>query len=261
MPVRALIVDDDHKERIVLRYLLEQCKDLKILGEAANGLEALILCQEKKVDIVFLDISMPEMDGLETAVKLMDMKEPPAIAFVTAQTGMAATAFELGALDYIVKPIEQSRIEKAISRVKMKIAHQDHIEDLVRQRLRNRMDYILARYNEEEVLIKRLPVREKGKITLLRPEDIIVCESQGKKVFICTRKGGFLTSFTLNQLEKRLSDSYFFRVHQAYLVNLNYIEEIRNFGEGSYIIRLEACDRDITLSRSKLRLLRDRLGI
>jgi two-component system response regulator LytT len=96
---------------------------------------------------------------------------------------------------------------------------------------------------------------------LLRPEDIIVCESQGKKVFICTRKGGFLTSFTLNQLEKRLSDSYFFRVHQAYLVNLNYIEEIRNFGEGSYIIRLEACDRDITLSRSKLRLLRDRLGI
>ena len=63
MPVRALIVDDDHKERIVLRYLLEQCKDLKIVGEAANGLEALILCQEKKVDIVFLDISMPEMDG------------------------------------------------------------------------------------------------------------------------------------------------------------------------------------------------------
>ena len=261
MPVRALIVDDDNKERIILRYLLEQCRDLKVVGEAVHGLEALMLCQEKKVDIVFLDITMPEMDGLETAVKLMDMKEPPAIAFVTVQTGMAVTAFEMGALDYIVKPIDQSRIEKTISRVKMRIAHQDYIEDLVRQRLRNRMDTILDRYNDEEVLLKRLPIREKGKMTLIKPEDIIVCESQGKKVFLCTRKGGFLTNFTLNQLEKRLSDTYFFRAHQAYLVNLNYVEEIRNFGEGSYIIRLEACDRDITLSRSKLRLLRDKMGI
>ncbi len=261
MPVRALIVDDDHKERIVLRYLLEQGKDVKIVGEAVNGLEALIICQEKKVDIVFLDITMPEMDGLQTAAKLMDMKEPPAIAFVSVQTKMAVTAFELGALDYIVKPIEQSRLEKTIDKVKARIAHQDYIEDLVKQRLRNRIDHILARYNEEEVLQKRLPIREKGKMTLIKPEDIMVCESQGKKVFICTRKGGFLTNFTLNQLEKRLSDTYFFRVHQAYLVNLNYIDEIRNFGEGSYIIRLEACDRDITLSRSKLRLLRDRMGI
>lgn len=261
MPVRALIVDDDHKERIVLRYLLEQGKDVKIVGEAVNGLEALMICQEKKVDIVFLDITMPEMDGLQAAAKLMDMKEPPAIAFVSVQTKMAVTAFELGALDYIVKPIEQSRLEKTIDKVKARIAHQDYIEDLVKQRLRNRIDHILARYNEEEVLQKRLPIREKGKMTLIKPEDIMVCESQGKKVFICTRKGGFLTNFTLNQLEKRLSDTYFFRVHQAYLVNLNYIDEIRNFGEGSYIIRLEACDRDITLSRSKLRLLRDRMGI
>ncbi len=261
MPVRALIVDDDHKERIVLRYLLEQFKDVKIVGEAAHGLEALMLCQGNKVDIVFLDIAMPEMDGLETAFKLMEMKNPPLIAFVTAQIGMAVNAYELGALDYIVKPIEQSRLDKTIERVKERIAHQDYIEDIVKQRLKNRIDYIMARYNEDKVLFERLPIREKGKITLVRHEDIIVCESQGKKVFICTRKGGYLTNYTLNQLEKCLDNAYFFRVHQAYLVNLNFIQEIKNFGEGSYMLRLDVCQRDITLSRSKLRLLREKMGI
>ncbi len=262
MPVRALIVDDDDKERIVLRYLLEQFKDVKIVGEAVHGLEALMLCQEKKVDIVFLDITMPEMDGLETAAKLVEMKAPPLIAFVTAQTGMAVNAFELGAVDYIVKPIEQSRIEKTLHKVKERIAHQDYIEDLLRQRLKSRIDYIMEKYTENEVLLyKRLPIREKGKITLIKHEDIIVCESQGKKVYICARKGGYLTNYTLNQLEKRLDDACFFRAHQAYLVNLNYVREIRNIGEGSYILRLDVCEREITLSRSKLRLLREKMGI
>ncbi len=261
MTVKALIVDDDHKERIVLRYLLEQLKDVKIVGEAVHGLEALMLCQEKKVDIVFLDITMPEMDGLETAVKLMEMKEPPWIAFVTVQTGMAVNAFELGILDYIVKPIEKSRIEKTINKVKERIAHQDYIEEIVQQRLKNRIEYIMARYKEDQVLFKRLPIREKGKITLVKHDDIIVCESQGKKVFICTRKEGYLTNYTLNQLENRLDDAYFFRAHQAYLVNMNFIEEIKNFGEGSYILRLNVCNRDITLSRAKLRLLREKMGI
>jgi two-component system LytT family response regulator/two-component system response regulator LytT len=261
MPVRAIIVDDDHKERIVLRYLLEQVKDVIIVGEAVHGLEALMLCQEKKIDLVFLDITMPEMDGLETAARLMEMKDSPAIAFITAQTGMAVAAFELGALDYIVKPIEQSRIEKTIGRVKERIAHRDYIEEMVRQRLRNRIDYIMAKYNEDELLIKRLPIREKGKITLVRHEDIIVCESQGKKVFICTRKGGYLTNYTLNQLEKRLYDTCFLRVHQAFLVNMNYIREIKHFGEGSYLLQLDVCEKEITLSRSKLRLLREKLDI
>ncbi len=261
MPVRALIADDDNKERIILRYLLEQFKDVKVVGEAVHGLEALMLCQEKKVDIIFLDISMPEMDGLETAAKLMDMKDPPLIAFVTAQTGMAVNAFELGAFDYIVKPIEQSRIEKTIRKVKESIAHQDYIEALLQQKLKSRINYILEKYNENEVPIRRLAIRERGKITLIKHEDIIVCESQGKKVNICTQRGRYLTNYTLNQLEKCLDEAYFFRAHQAYLVNLNFIHEIRNIGEGSYILRLDVSERDITLSRSKLRLLRGKMGI
>ena len=261
MSVKTLIVDDDEKERIVIRYLLEQFKDIKIVGEAVHGLEALMICQEKKVDVVFLDISMPEMDGLVTTAKLMEMKEPPLIVFITAQTGMAVTAFELGAVDYIVKPIEQSRIEKTIQRIKKRIAHKDYIEEMVQNRLKSRIDMMLEHSSENEMYFKRLAIREKGKIILLRHKDIIVCESQGKKVNICTKKTGYLTNYTLNELEKRLDDACFFRAHQGYLVNLKYIEEIKSFGEGSYILHLQLCNRDITLSRSKLRLLREKMGI
>jgi two-component system response regulator LytT len=122
MPVKVLIVDDDERERIVLRYVLEQIKDVEIVGEAVHGLEALLLCQEKKVDLVFLDITMPEMGGFETAAKLKTLKETPLFVFITVRKDMAVHAYELGALDYIVKPIEQSRIEKTIFRTKVQMS-------------------------------------------------------------------------------------------------------------------------------------------
>lgn len=259
--VRLLIVDDDERERIVLRYVLEQIKDVTIVGEAAHGLEALLLCQEKKVDLVFLDITMPEMGGLETAYKLRQLKDLPLFAFITVKKDMAVEAYELGALDYIVKPIEQSRIERTIERAKQRIAHQDIVEEMVKSKLKERIDLILERYRNYEIYSNKLPVREKGKISLLNQEDIIFCESQGKKVYICTCDMGYLSNYTLNELENRLNSINFFRAHQAFIVNINFIKEIVNFGEGSYLLHLINCDKDIILSRSKAKLLRQKLGI
>lgn len=259
--VRLLIVDDDERERIVLRYVLEQIKDIEIVGEAVHGLEALMLCQEKKVDLVFLDITMPEMGGLETAHKLKQLKDAPLFAFVTVKKDMAVEAFELGALDYIVKPIEQNRIEQTIERARQHIGDWETIEEMVKNKLKERIDFILERYRNYELYSDKLPVREKGKISLLNQDDIVFCESQGKKVYICTYNEGFLSNYTLNELEKRLNSINFFRVHQAYIVNLNYIKEILNSGEGSYVLHLEKCDKDIILSRSKAKLLRQKLGI
>ncbi|MDI9468386.1 MAG: LytR/AlgR family response regulator transcription factor [Syntrophomonadaceae bacterium] len=262
MPVRIIIVDDDERERIVLRYIAEQIKDVSIVGEAVHGLEALLLCQEKKVDLVLLDIAMPEMGGLETARKLMDMKEPPLFTFITARREMAVDAYELGALDFIVKPVEQQRLEKTIERAKQRIAHRAYIEEIVRERLKERIDFMLERYKNYEVFSNKLPVREKGKITLLNQDDIVFCESQGKKVLICTRDGtDYLSNYTLNELEGRLDSSVFFRAHQAFIVNLNYIKEIVNFGEGSYILHLNNGHKNIILSRSRAKQLRQKMGI
>jgi len=262
MPIRILIVDDDERERIVLRYIIDQVKDVAIVGEAVHGLEALLLCQEKRVDLVFLDITMPEMGGLETARKLKEMKEPPLFAFVTVKRDMAVEAYELGAIDYIVKPIDQQRIEKTINRAKWHLAHKSIIDEIVRTKLKERIDFMLEKYKNHEVYSNRLPVREKGKITLLNQEDIVFCESQGKKVLITTSDGhGYMSSYTLNELEGRLDSTNFFRAHQAFIVNLNYIKEIINFGEGSYILQLHDGNKNIILSRSRARALRQKMGI
>ncbi|HZK87456.1 MAG TPA: LytTR family DNA-binding domain-containing protein [Syntrophomonas sp.] len=261
MEVKVLIVDDDERERIVHRYVLENIKDVEIVGEAVNGLDALLLCQEKKVDLVLLDIKMSEMDGFETANKLKQLKNPPLIAFVTMNKEMAVDAYEIGALDYIVKPIEQNRIEKTILRTKAQIAHRHYIDELVNHKLKDRIDEMLDKFRNQEQYARKLPVREKGKIVLIKPEDIVFCESQGKKVFICTMNEGFLSSYTLNELENRLDQSFFFRAHQAFIVNLNYIKEIINFGEGSYLLNLEYSQKNIILSRSRAKRLREKLGI
>ncbi|NLG33508.1 MAG: response regulator transcription factor [Syntrophomonadaceae bacterium] len=262
MPVKVLIVDDDERERIVLRYVLEQIKDVEIVGEAVHGLEALLLCQEKKVDLVFLDITMPEMGGFETAAKLKTLKETPLFVFITVRKDMAVHAYELGALDYIVKPIEQSRIEKTIFRTKVQMSHRDAIEEMVKGKLQERINYIVEKFGVvKDIYSDKLPIREKGKITILNQKDIIYCESQGKKVFISTTDQGYLSNYTLNELETRLDSNYFFRAHQAFIVNLNYIKEIVNFGKGSYLLPLNVGNKNIILSRSRAKLLREKMGI
>lgn len=260
MPVKVIIVDDDERERIVLRYVLEQMNDVEVVGEAVHGLEALLLCQERKVDLVFLDISMPEMGGLETAHKLNNLKDPPLYAFITVKKEMAVHAYDIGALDYIVKPVEQQRLQKTIYRAKVQMAHKDIIDEIVRNKVKERIDFILELYKNVDVYHK-LPIREKGKITLLNQEDIIYCESQGKKVYICIGDDGVLSNYTLNELEVRLDKNSFFRVHQAFIVNLKYIKEIINFGEGSYLLQLHNSKKNIMLSRSRAKTLRKKLGI
>ena len=254
-------MEDDERERIVLRYVLENIKDVTIVGEAVNGLEALLLCQEKTVDLLLLDIKMSEMDGFETAHKLKKLKTPPLFAFVTMNKEMAIEAFELDALDYIVKPIEQNRIEKTILRAKKQIAHRNYIEEIINKKLKERIDSMLERFRNQEKFASKLPVREKGKIVLLKPEEIIYCESQGKKVYICTSDGGYMSNYTLSELESRLDNTFFFRAHQAFIVNLNYVKEIINFGEGSYLLNLDLAQKNIILSRSRAKSLREKLGI
>ncbi|QGT98867.1 hypothetical protein SYNTR_0274 [Candidatus Syntrophocurvum alkaliphilum] len=262
MSVKVIIVDNDQKERIVLRYVLEQIKDVEITDEAITGLEALLLCQKKKVDLVLLDIAMPEMDGLETAKNLNALKDPPLFVFVTVNRDYAVDAYEIGAIDYIIKPIDQVRMEKTVDRVKSKIAHKDVVDEVVRKKLKEKIDFMLERYKNHEIYSNKLPIREKGKISLLSQDSIVYCESQSKKVYIyCSDGEGFLSNFTLSELEQRLDNSYFFRAHQAFLVNLNYVKEIINFGEGSYLLNLGMSNKTIILSRSRAKILRKKLGI
>lgn len=261
MSVRILIVDDDERERIVLRYILEQVEDVKIIAEASNGMEGVLLAKEKKPDLVFLDIFMPELSGLETARNLKEFTEPPLMVFVTMHSEYAAEAFKLDALDYIIKPLEPGRIRETIERAKKRLAHEEYLHARVEEMMRLRIDALLRNLPRGDVILGKLPIKERGKTTLINQDDIIYCESQGKKVFIYTENEEFATSYTLNELEERLDTTKFFRAHQAYIVNLDHVREIVSFGEGSYMINLDKSKQQIILSRSRAKLLRRKLGI
>lgn len=261
MPLRILIVNPDEREQIILRYLLEQIKGVEILASLMHGLEALMFCQEKKVDLIFMDIPAAPGEEMELIAKIRNLKQAPLLVMISAEKEVAAAAYDQGALDFILKPIERSRIETSIQRAQNQLVHREYIEEMVRERLKERIDLMLQQYQNYEQSSQRLPVREKGKISLLNSGEIIYCESQGKKVYICTIKKGYNSNYTLNELETRLDKSVFFRAHQAFIVNLNYVKEIVNFGEGSYILHLDACDKNIILSRSRAKNLRQKLGL
>lgn len=261
MAIKVLIIDDDERERIVLRYIIEQMQDVKIIGEASNGIEGVMLAKEKKPDLVLLDIFMPELDGMETARRLREMAHPPLFVFVTLHAEKAVEAFNVGALDYIVKPIEPNRIRETIERANKQLANEKFISAKVEEKVRERINTLLKSMRREDITYAKLPIKERSRIILLNQEDIIYTESRGKKVFVYTDEGEFATTYTLNQLENRLDSTSFFRVHQAFIVNLNRAKEIVPFGEGSYLINLNECDKQIILSRARARVLKNKLGI
>lgn len=261
MAIKVLIIDDDERERIVLRYIIEQMEDVKIIGEASNGIEGVMLAKEKKPDLVLLDILMPELDGMETARRLRELPNPPLFVFVTLHAEKAVEAFDVGALDYIVKPIEPGRIRETIERANKRLAHEKFISARVEEKLRERINAMLRSMRREDITYSKLPIKERGRIILLNQEDIVYAEARDKKVYVYTDESEFATTYTLNQLETRLDSTRFFRVHQAYIVNLNRAREILPFGEGSYLINLDEFDKQIILSRARARVLKKKLGM
>jgi len=261
LAIKVLIIDDDERERIVLRYIIEQIEDVKIIGEASNGIEGVMQAKEKKPDLVLLDISMPEIDGMETARRLRGLSNPPLFVFVTLHSEKAVEAFEVGALDYIVKPIEPNRIRETIDRANKRLAHEKYVDLHVEGKLRKRINLLLRNADQESITYAKLPIKERGKIILLNQEDILFAESRGKKVFVATDDNEFSTSYTLNELETRLDNTRFFRAHQAFIVNIYRAQELLPFGEGSYVINLDNHDKQIMLSRARAKVLKDKLGI
>lgn len=259
--MKVMVVDDDDRERIVLRYMLEQFPNVTVVAEAKSGNDALMAAREKQPDLVFLDILMPGMSGLDVAEQLKTWSSPPLFAFVTQQRDYAVEAFELGALDYIKKPLAPHRVEETLRRAAHWLEQDKIIDELTEIKIKERLEKLLKRLRQEDVFFDRLPVRDRNRVILLNQDNIICVASDKKKVVIITDDSQYQAGYTLSELENRLDKGRFVRVHQAYIVNVNFINQIETRKDGSYIIRLNSCDREIVLSRSRVRLLRKRLGI
>lgn len=244
--LRALIVDDEAPARSELRYLLEVTGDVEVVGEAPNAREAIELIEALDYDIAFLDIEMPGLTGLDVAEAIAKLRNQPAVIFVTAYSEHAVKAFELEAVDYLVKPVTVDRLRGAIAKVKRG----------ERTRVGRPSD------GERKMRINRIPVEKAGKKILLPIEDIIYISSKDDYSYIHTSDARFISSTPLRILEERLAENVFYRVHRRYLVNLNKVSEITPMYGGTFTLTVkDDAGTQIPVSRRRSAGLKSTLGL
>lgn len=257
--MKILIVDDERPARGELIYMLRQIEAAADLVEARNGTEALAQMKRQRADIVFLDIAMPGMNGLAVAAALLEDPDPPLIVFATAFDVHAVRAFELAALDYVVKPVSEQRLAQTMIRVRAALSGREtrrQQQESVRSYLQQTLPADTPR------LDKVWAERENETAVLVAYADILWVEADNKKTYVQTAQGERLSlRSTLKDLEDRLAAHHIVRVHKAYLANLDHIAEIVPWFSGTYVLRMDDTARtEIPLSRQFAKVLRDMSG-
>ena len=227
MALNVLIADDEAPARRKLARFLSEHEDVAIVAEASNGIDAVDLIAITKPDVVFLDIHMPDLDGLGVAETLVRSETPPTIVFVTAFDQYAVKAFELSALDYLLKPYDRDRFERALSRIKDTRDAKPDTE---------RLAATLAELRNEEQYVRRLLIPNEGRSFFVAAREIARLESNGNTVVLHTVRGSHELRATLEALESRLDPAQFARVHRSHIVNIDEIAEIHPWFHGDYKI-------------------------
>ncbi|MCX6906623.1 MAG: LytTR family DNA-binding domain-containing protein [Verrucomicrobia bacterium] len=231
MKIKTLIVDDEPLARERIRILLAKEPDIEVAGECANGHEALAVLKKQPVDLLFLDVQMPEMDGFELLGRL-GRDALPAVIFVTAYDNHALKAFEVHALDYLLKPFKQSRFKEAVQRVREQIVRRE--TDDVSKRLLQ----LLGERKPAPVYLQRLTVKENDRVLLVKTIQIEWIESAGNYVVLHVGKQSHVVRQTLASLEAQLDPKLFLRVSRSTLVNLDQVRELQPLFKGEYVVVL-----------------------
>ena len=231
MTIRTLIVDDEELARLRIRELLQDEGDVEVVGEAADGAEALQRIEADAPDLVFLDIQMPEMTGFEV-LETVDVPRMPVVVFVTAYDEFALRAFEAHAVDYLLKPFYRPRFAVALERARAQVAHRSSGE--VDARLRA----LLGALPSGRPYLSRFVVRLGPRIQFVRAEEVDWMEADGNYVRLHAGARDHLLRETLSGLVTRLDPERFLRVHRSVVVNADRIREVQALGKGSYVLIL-----------------------
>ena len=230
-PVRTLIVDDEPPARKRLRDLLAKERALEIVGEAGSGTEAVKMIRAERPDLVFLDIQMPGTDGFGVIREIAD-DDPPLIVFVTAHDEHAIKAFEVQAVDYVLKPVLEPRLREAVRRAVERIRGgvRDTSRDLAR---------LLERLSQSAAPQPgRLPIKRDGSVTFVRTDDIDWLEADGDYVRIHAGKATHVVRDTIAEVTSKLPSERFVRVHRSIVVNTERIREVQPWFKGDYVLIL-----------------------
>lgn len=252
--INALIVDDEKLARDELRYLLGKHDDVRVLGEAESGHEALDLIRAQMPDLVLLDIQMPGMNGFELVERLNEEDMVPAIVFVTAYDEFAVRAFEISAVDYLLKPVDEERLAQSLNRVRKQLVPSSLSQEELLRLVRNLGNGVPASGERPP----RLSVRKGDRYLLVDPAEVTHGYIVDGVVFLATPKfTGMTMHRTLEELENDLDPRMFCRAHRSYIVNINHVAEVIPWQSGTYRLRLDDEKKTILpLSRSQAKRLR-----
>lgn len=253
MRLRAVLVDDEYPARGELRCLLEEIGGIDIVGEYEDGDETLALLEKEEVDIVFLDIQMSAKDGLTVAEEIMDLSRVPKIVFTTGYSEHAVQAFELNAVDYLIKPYSRRRLEHTLIRI-LDLKKAEQMGDKKNLEILNRnKDWGQGRF----------PVWDNDRLVVLEDNKIFFAKAlEKRKTVICTDKGNYMTSLTLKEIENRLSYPKFLRTHKSFIINMEKVREVIPWFNNTYVLLLEGCpEKNLPVSRHYLREFKQVMGI
>jgi two-component system LytT family response regulator len=250
--IRALIADDELLARKFIRRLLKHDADVEIVAECSNGKEAAAMIRQEKPDLVFLDVQMPEMDGF-AVLDAVGLEHLPEIIFTTAYESYAIRAFELHALDYLLKPFDQVRFKAAMKHAKERLVSQGTEEG------RLQIGTLLESIKAEQKHLERILIKADGRISFLNTREIDWLEADDKYVHLHTAKGARMVRQTLSAMEAELDPAKFVRIHRSTIVNIERIKELQPLFNGEHSLLLENGTK-LILTRSYRDKLFERLG-
>ena len=252
--MKILIVDDEPLARDELSFLLREHADAAIVGEAGSSREALAVALQTLPDVVFVDIHLPDRDGISLAKELIGSDGRPLIVFATAYDNHAVEAFSLDAADYILKPFSSERLAETLDRLR-KLLHSPAPDPRFLTELEQAISTLRHPLLQKT---KRIAVQEDGRTLLISPEEIVFISREGRDLWLYLQNRRHRYSGTLSDLEAKLSPYLFFRSHRAYLVNLTAIDEITPWFNGAYQLTMKDVQRSqVPVSRNVVRELWD----
>jgi two-component system response regulator LytT len=259
--LRVVVVDDEDLAREELCYHLEQMAGLEVVGQAANGVDALSTIEELNPDVVFLDVQMPGLSGFEVARRLIERDPVPAVVFVTAFDRRAVEAFDVNAVDYLLKPVEAARLDQAVQRVRRRLAPERSSPSAAP--MNDQLEQIVKMMAERQVRRDQVAIKVGERFVLVQADEIIYASLADESINIVTGQVAGLSNYrTLDDLQTRLDPEVFWRVHRSHLVNINKIKEIVPWFSRNYILRMkDGKGTEIPVSRSQTKRLREYLKL
>lgn len=267
--LRALLVDDEQLARDELGYLLGEVGGVTVIGQAGNGLEALTTIARLQPDVVFLDVQMPGLTGFEVARRMLDAHASSHIIFVTAYDRHAIEAFEVNAVDYLLKPVDPTRLEVAVQRARRRVQFERPLDAApgataaTAAGTPDQLEKLIELVAERQSRRERLAIKVGERFLLVQAEEIIYASLVDDSITVVTGHHFGTSNYrTLDELHARLDPSVFWRVHRSHLVNINKIKEIVPWFSRNYILRMkDEKATEIPVSRTQTRRLREYLKL